>query len=169
MKTAYLHALYLVKPTLLPVFSFLVVWARNAGILKTDPKDSFLMPTAEFYAFVLAMLSQAVPTTLSEDFQRYPIDDLPQLFDYLFDYVKRITVREVIDVGHLVLTFFRNASSLTRRITYTWPEEVFGENRTISFDEPTVKFLSVECEKALVKLTFHRSSRTLLFQVNQLL
>jgi hypothetical protein len=165
MKTAYLHALYLAKPVLLPVFSFLVVWARNAAILKTDPKDSFLMPTAEFYAFILAMLSDSVPLILPRDFKRCAIEDLPDLFDYLFDYVKACQVREVIDIGRLTLDFFRKASVLSGRFTYTWPEEVSPGNRTISFDESAVKFLAGECEKALLKLTFHRSARTLLFMV----
>jgi hypothetical protein len=38
-----------------------VTWARNAGILKSEPTDTSLMPTAEFYAFVLKMLEKDVP------------------------------------------------------------------------------------------------------------
>lgn len=66
MKTAYLHALYLAQPALLPVFAFLVTWARTTGIVKSEPKDSALMPTAEFYAFVLAVLSSELPAVAKE-------------------------------------------------------------------------------------------------------
>jgi len=62
MKTAYLHALYLAKPVLLPVFSFLLTWARSNGFVKSEPKDSALMATAEFYAFFLLVLSTELPT-----------------------------------------------------------------------------------------------------------
>ena len=66
MKTAYLHALYLAQPTLLPVFAFLVTWARGCGIVKSEPKDTALMATAEFYAFVLAVLSSELPDVAKE-------------------------------------------------------------------------------------------------------
>ena len=123
------------------------------------------MPTAEFYAFILSMLAQSLPSIPSQDFKRVKIEDLPKLFDDLFDKVKKCPARNIIEIGQMTLAFFRNASALSgSRMLYTWPKEVTG-NRSISFEESTLKFLAGECEKALVKLSYHRSAKTLLFQV----
>jgi len=85
MKTAYLHALYLAEPILLPVFSFLVTWARNNGIVKLEPKDSALMATAEFYAFVLWMLSTSLRPVRVKILDHLFSDSTPQTIIYGHD------------------------------------------------------------------------------------
>jgi hypothetical protein len=114
MKTSYIHALYRKNPVFLPVFSFLVTWARNAGIVKYNPEDSALMPTAEFYAFILKMLSdEDLPEIEREEFVLLKTEDLQTFFDDIFDRVKKSNKDILfIDIGQLILKFFRKASVL---------------------------------------------------------
>ena len=165
MKTAYLHALFYNSPILLPVFSFLVAWARTAGIIKSDPKDSAIIPTAEFYAFVLQMLSEDLPVIQNQDVVLITIENVQPLFDEIFDNVKICDANVFLNVGKLTLQFFRKASYLQGRMHYEWPEEITGNNRIISFENDTVKAIAGECEKALKSLTIYRSARMLLCQV----
>jgi hypothetical protein len=166
MKTAYLHTLYLNYPVLLPVFSYLVAWARTAGIVKSDPKDSATIPTAEFYAFILKMLSGSWASIEKQDFVLYPIERLQVLFDFIYDNVKTCNEKAFFKVGEMVLKFFRNASNLQGRMTYEWPEKISGSNRIISFEAATVKVIAGECEKALQNLYVYRSARMLLCHVS---
>jgi hypothetical protein len=74
---------------LLPIFSFLVTWARSVGIVKSEPKSVSLLPTAEFYAFLLLILTNDLPRILTRDFHKtIIISDLPLLFDELYDSIQ---------------------------------------------------------------------------------
>jgi hypothetical protein len=78
----------MLRPILLPVFSFLVTWARSVGIVKPEPKEVSLLPTAEFYAFVLLVFSNDLPRIVTRDFLTTIISGLPNLFDELCDNVQ---------------------------------------------------------------------------------
>ncbi len=73
---------------MLPIFSFLVTWARSVGIVKSEPKSVSLLPTAEFYAFLLLILTNDLPRILTRDFHKTIISDLPLLFDELYDSIQ---------------------------------------------------------------------------------
>ena len=85
---------------MLPIFSFLVTWARSVGIVKSEPKEVSLLPTAEFYAFVLLMLSNDLPRIRTCDFQKTIISDLPLLFDELYDHIQ-VAISSITIYGYL--------------------------------------------------------------------
>jgi len=162
MKTAYIHAIYKARPIFLPVFSLLVTWARNTGIVKSGSSPGYLIPTAEFYAFILEVLKNEIPEVASDNLFVIEIDKLPSLLDSILDDLKTFEKKDPI-FGQLIFTFFRNSSVLRKSLKYTWPENIILEDGTITFSDETVQVLAMECQRALHNLCYFRSIQALLF------
>ena len=166
-KSAFIRALFVAKPALLPVFDYLVTWARNAEIIKTDLSGAGYLTAPEFYAVVLKGLEKLGHLPEVGDIKLLSIEELPQLFEQLLSKVKQLPVDELVSIGQIIMDFFRWCSELrgkTGNGRFVWPEKVCPNEVTI-IPAVLTGVLASKAEKTVLCLAFHRSATLGLYEV----
>ena len=159
-KNSYIQALFRNKPVLLPIFHYLVTWARNAEIIKTDLSGAGYLAATEFYAVVLKGLEKLGHLPEVGDIKLLSIEELPQLFEQLLSKVKQLPVDELVSIGQIIMDFFRWCSELrgkTGNGRFVWPEKVCPNEVTI-IPAVLTGVLSSKAEKTVLCFAFHRSA-----------
>ena len=149
-KTAYFQALYKKKPSTLVAFRSIVYWARCCGILKAFQKDTSLLCTAEFYAFVLKTVESELPKIELGDSSSTEVAVPVDLWDELIDQIsqKKSNAHFAMAVGSLILTFFRNVAALSENqdLEYVWP--LVEVQEAIVIPTKVVKIIQTYCAKS---------------------
>ena len=162
-KNSYIQALFRNKPALLPIFHYLVTWARTAEIIKSDDLiNTGYLTAPEFYAFVLKGLKSLghLPKVEHSDIKFYGIEEVPQLFEQLLGEIKMLPVDELVQIGQTVMDFFKWCSELrgkTGRGKFVWPLLV-GPDEVTFFPAGLAGSLSSKAEKTVLCFAFHRSA-----------
>ena len=160
-KSAYIRALFVANPALLPVFDYLVTWARNAEIIKTDDlSGTGYLSAPEFYAVVLKGLEMLGRLPEVAEVKLHGIEELPELFEQLLGKVKNLPVDQLVGIGQTVVDFFRWCSELRGKKgngRFVWPGWV-GPNEVTIIPAVLTGVLSSKAEKTVLCFAFHRSA-----------